>query len=132
MILNSEFHHIGYAVKNIQLTADVYIKQGWSTTETVIDNIQNVKICFLFKNNMPLIELIEPIDEFSPTNQFLNKNGVSTYHICYKVENIIDAIKEYRKLKFIPLFSPVEANALNNKKICYLYNSNIGLIEIVE
>jgi len=32
---------------------------------------------------------------------------------------------------FIPLFRPVEAIALDNRLICYLYRKDVGFIEIV-
>jgi methylmalonyl-CoA/ethylmalonyl-CoA epimerase len=37
-----------------------------------------------------------------------------------------------RKQRFIQLFNPVPAIALNNRKICYLFNKDVGLIELVE
>ena len=132
MLANFKFHHIGYAVRNIEVTAEYYLKADWQLSDVQIDKVQNTKIAFLYKSNMPLIELIAPIDENSPIVNTLDKVGVSTYHICYEVEDINGAIAELRKQKYVALFSPVEAVAINNKKICYLYNKNVGLIEIVE
>ncbi len=131
-MLDLKFHHIGYAVKSIEQTSSFYIKQGWSITEQIIDPIQNTKIAFLNKENFPLIELVAPIDEQSPVVKTLDKVGVSPYHICYSVKDIEQTISELRKEKFIALFRPVKAVALNNKRICYLYNASAGLIELVE
>jgi len=131
-MLNSfRFHHIGYAVNNIETTAGYYINSGWYLSDIQIDKMQNAKIAFLSKSNMPLIELIAPVDENSPIVKTLEKVGVSTYHVCYEVDDIDVAVSELRKQKYISLFNPVEAIALDNKKICYLYNKNVGLIEIV-
>lgn len=132
-----KYHHIGIAVFNIEETAPFYIMQGYSKSQTVYDPIQNVHICFLSYptgdgSKMPLIELIEPVDEKSPVYKILQKNGVSPYHICYEVENISDTITELKREKFIPLSKPVEAVAMSNKKVCFLFNKNIGLIELVE
>ena len=132
-----KYHHIGIAVFNIEETAPFYIMQGYSKSQTVYDPIQNVNICFLFYLNngggqMPMIELIEPIDETSPVYKILQKSGVTPYHICYEVENISDTITELKREKFIPLSKPVEAVAMSNKKVCFLFNKNIGLIELVE
>lgn len=132
-----KYHHIGIAVFNIEETAPFYIMQGYSKSQTVYDPIQNVNICFLFYLNngggqMPMIELIEPIDEKSPVYKILQKSGVTPYHICYEVENISDTITELKREKFIPLSKPVEAVAMSNKKVCFLFNKNIGLIELVE
>jgi len=125
------FHHIGYAVHDIELTAAYYTKAGWSLSDLQVDEIQHTKIAFLSKEGMPLIELIAPVDENSPVVKTLEKVGVSTYHLCYEVDNMEDAVAELRRQKYIVLFTPVEAIALDNKKICYLYNKNTGLIEIV-
>ena len=132
-----KYHHIGIAVFNIEETAPFYVMQGYSKSQTVYDPIQNVNICFLFYLNngggqMPMIELIEPIDEKSPVYKILQKSGVTPYHICYEVENISDTITELKREKFIPLSKPVEAVAMSNKKVCFLFNKNIGLIELVE
>ena len=133
-----KYHHIGIAVFNIEETAPFYIMQGYSKSQTVYDSIQHVNICFLFYldngggGGMPMIELIEPIDEKSPVYKILQKSGVTPYHICYEVENISDTITELKREKFIPLSKPVEAVAMSNKKVCFLFNKNIGLIELVE
>lgn len=131
-MLDLKFHHIGYAVKNIDQTSAFYLKQGWKITQQVIDPIQNTKIAFLSKEDFPLIELVAPIDEQSPVVKTLGKVGVCPYHICYSVDDIEQTILELRKDKFIVLFQPVKAVALNNKLICYLYNTNVGLLELVE
>lgn len=132
-----KYHHIGIAVFSIEETAWFYIMQGYSKSETVYDPIQNVNICFLSSRNgdsseQPKIELIEPVDKQSPVHKILQKNGVSPYHICYEVKDISDTTAELKKQKFIPLSKPIEAVAMNNKKVCFLFNKNIGLIELVE
>ena len=132
-MLNSfRFHHIGYAVNSIETTAEYYVHASWLLSNIQIDEAQNARIAFLSKPDMPLIELIAPVDENSPVIKTLEKVGVSTYHVCYEVDNIDMAVYDLRKQKYIPLFNPVKAIALDNKKICYLYNKNVGLIEVVE
>ena len=37
-----------------------------------------------------------------------------------------------KKKRFILLGKPVEACAINNKKVCFMYNREVGLIELVE
>jgi len=132
MLDNFRFHHIGYTVNDIETTAAYYTKAGWQISETEIDAIQNTRIAFLSKENMPLIELIAPVDASSPVVKTLEKVGVSPYHICYEVDDIQASIAELRKQRYVLLFNPVEAVALGNCKICYLYNKNVGLVEIVE
>lgn len=131
MLENFRFHHIGYAVEKIEDTANYYINAGFSQSIAVIDNIQNVRIAFLKKEGFPFIELVEAVDELSPVIQTLKRSGVSPYHICYEVDDIEDAIKRLKRMRFIPLFKPVNAVALDNRRICYLYNKDVGLIELL-
>ena len=82
MLKSMKFHHIGVAVKDISATAAVYVTGGYKQSDTIFDPIQNVNICWLTKENMPVVELLEPVDETSPVNKILEKNGVTPYHIC--------------------------------------------------
>ena len=76
MLSNFHFHHIGYAVTSIEKTMYYYIDGGYSCSSVIFDPIQNVNICFLTKEGEPMIELLEPVDENSPINKNLEKNGV--------------------------------------------------------
>ncbi|MCQ2351338.1 MAG: VOC family protein [Paludibacteraceae bacterium] len=127
-----KFHHIGYAVKNIESTARFYIDLGWDMSEIYLDSVQKTYIAFLTREDFPMIELVAPVDEYSPINETLKKMGVTTYHICYEVSNINDSILELRSKRFMPVFMPVEAVAMGGKKICYMMHPQVGLIELVE
>lgn len=132
MLPDFKFHHIGIAVWDIEETALYYVDAGYMKAETVIDEIQNVKICFLTKENMPMLELLAPVDENSPVNRILNKMGVSPYHCCYLVDDMEDAVYRLKKKKFVPLIKPVEACAIDGKRVCFLFSKTVGLIELVE
>ena len=134
MLPNFQFHHIGIATYSIEGTARHYLDAGFTLSEIIFDQIQNVSIAFLEKEGMPLIELITPFPDHdhSPVSKIIKNNGVSPYHICYEVENIAAAIDELKKKKYIPLARPVNAVALNNRKIIFLFNKEVGLIELVE
>lgn len=132
MLKDCQFHHIGYAVKDIERTAKYYTTAGWQMGEIYTDPIQNTYIAFLKREGFPMIELVAPIDETSPICNTLKKSGNSTYHVCYSVLDINAAVAELRAQRYMPLFKPVEAVAIDNKKICYLMHPEVGLIEIVE
>jgi methylmalonyl-CoA/ethylmalonyl-CoA epimerase len=131
MLEHLKFHHIGYAVNDILKTAEYYVRAGWALSEILLDEIQNTQIAFLTKEGFPSIELVAPINDKSPTVKILDKVGVTPYHICYETDDIEQSILTLKKQHFIPLFNPVEAVALKNRKICYLFNRHIGLIELV-
>ena len=101
-------------------------------SEIYTDTIQNTYIAFLNRDGFPLIELVAPIYETSPICNTLKKVGNSTYHVCYAVPDIDIAIAELRAQRYMPLFKPVEAVAMDNKKICYMMHPDVGLIELVE
>lgn len=132
MLESFKFHHIGVAVKDISATAAVYIAGGYKQSETMFDPEQNVNICWLTKEGMPVVELLEPVDETSPVNKTLEKNGVTPYHTCYVVEDIDEAVAALRKMKYVVVSKPVEACAIHKCKVAFMYNKNVGLIELVE
>jgi len=132
MLESMNFHHIGIATKSIDKTSKYYLEVGYNMSKQIFDPVQKVNIVFLSKKSMPMIELLEPACEDSPVSKILMKSGVGPYHICYQVKDIYFAIDELKKKKYISLFNPVEAIALSMKKICFLFNKNIGLIELVE
>jgi len=151
MLKNSQFHHIGYAVKDITKTAAHYVEAGYVLSNVIYDPVQQTNIAFLTKSGCPKIELVEGVEQTKTNNvsntppyvrngnsskgvvyNIMQKVGVSPYHVCYEVDNIEDAILELRARRFLQLFKPVEAVALDNKRICYLMHPDVGLIELVE
>ncbi len=132
-MLNSfKFHHIGVAVKDIDATAALYEQGGYKRSASIFDPIQNVNICWLTKDGMPTVELLAPMDETSHVNKTLEKNGVTPYHTCYVVENIEEAVAQLRKQKYIMVSKPAGAVAFCGSRVCFLFNKNVGLIELVE
>lgn len=131
---HDKLHHYGLATKSIDDGVKLFLLMGYSvTSEKIIDNIQKVEILFLQKNSDHFIELIAPLDGVhGPITQILNKIGASVYHICYEVKDIDISIIEYKKAGFSIIMKPTPAIAFNYKKICFLYSSCIGLIELVE
>ena len=132
MLDSLKFHHIGVATKDIDATASVYVQGGYKRSASIFDPIQNVNICWLTKEGMPTVELLAPVDEKSPVNKTLEKNGVTPYHCCYVVENIEEAVTELKKQRYVMVSKPAEAVAFKGSRVCFLFNKNVGLIELVE
>ena len=127
-----KFHHIGVAVKDIEKTAAVYVSGGYKQSVTTFDPIQNVNICWLTKEGMPTVELLAPVDDSSPVCKILEKNGVTPYHTCYTVDNIETAMDALRKMKYVVVSKPEVAPAISNCMVAFLFNRNVGLIELVK
>ena len=69
MLPDFKFHHIGIAVFDIDVTEQYYIDAGYHKKETAIDAIKNVKICFMTKEGMTLLEMLEFVDEHGQVNR---------------------------------------------------------------
>ena len=122
--------HIGYLTDNINNTAKTFGLLCYVAGDIVNDDTQKTRICFLTKKDEKNIELVEPYEE-NKTMQKMLKKGVSPYHTCYIVKDIDNSYDYLVNQGFTPLFNPVAAPAFNNRKICYFWKSDIGLLEIV-
>ena len=116
------FDHFGYCVGSISDFDD-----GLSTT---VDNTQKVKVGF-FQMNGVKVELVEPLSESSPVTKMLEK-GQNIYHVCFRVDDIEDAIALARKNGFHCIVKPVPAEAFDGRRIAWLFNRVFGLVELLE
>ena len=86
-------NHVGIAVPSIEDAVDTY-KNLYGVTDfskpgEMIE--QGVRYCFV---NLPnsQIELIEPLGDNSPINNFLEKNPKGgQHHVCFEVDDIYKA-----------------------------------------
>jgi len=67
-----------------------------------------------------------------PVNSIITKSGNTPYHICYSVDNIDEAIKKLKTEGYILMESPSGAVAIDFCKVAFLYNRDVGIIELVE
>lgn len=133
MLNGLKFHHIGIACFSIEKSKAFYEQMGYQASPTTDDPIQNIRICFLEKEGMPLLELLEPIDENSPVNSILQSQGVTPYHICYQTDNLEESIRTLRKEeRFVKVSKPAPACAIGNRRVVFMYRKDVGLIELVE
>lgn len=124
-------NHIGYLIDDIAATAKQFEIFGHCADEVIHDDIQRTAVCFLRKEGELVIELVEPYADNKTMQRMLAKGGVTPYHICFEVD---DVEKEYQYLTgndWLALFKPVAAPAFDNRKICYFWKREIGLIELV-
>ncbi len=125
--------HIGYAVQDLRGAAAAFLDMGYRPCgEAIEDRERNVGIRFLCDPAGVRVELIAPLGEESPVSAWLRKNGNSPYHICYESENIAEDVARLRKKGFMVVQPPLPAPAMADRKVCFMYNGNTGLIELVE
>lgn len=126
-----KIHHIGYAVKNMEKAKGIFETLGYHFDRTVKDVDRKLYILFGEKDGM-LIELLCPMENGSPIDDLLKKNGATPYHICYETEDIEKEIERLKTIHFKLVVPPKEACAIQGRKVAFLMNLSVGIIELVE
>jgi len=126
--------HIAVAVKSINNSTNIFTLLGMDCQD--VEHINNEKVNVVKINpesHDHTIELLEPSDDSSLIESFLNKRGQGLHHIALEVDNIYNAIEylEYNNIKMI--YSQPQTGA-NNKLITFIHPSSTPgiLIEICQ
>lgn len=125
--------HIGYAVSNIQKAIDGFEAMGFSFGEVIDDEARNVALCFGV-NGGTRVELVCPLDRAkpSPVDSYLANSQPTPYHICYASDDFEGDLERLRSRNFRVVITPAPAVAFGGRRVVFLYNLGIGLLEIVE
>lgn len=127
-----QIDHIGYVVKSIEKSLREFEKLGYEKCSTFFnDERRKVKIQFIKKNDY-MVELIEPMDETSDAYAYYKRIKDGPYHICYRVDNIDESIKDFVENGYLLLKEKEPAIAFDNRNVCFLYKNAMGLIELIE
>ena len=122
--------HVAVAVKSIEETQQMFtdLLGVQPKLEHVPDENVNTAV---YNLNDVSIELIEPVSEEGPINRFLEKRGNGLHHICFEVDNIEDAMKEYSNKGFEVIESTPNIGT-GGKQIVFLHPKTTGgiLIEL--
>ena len=129
-----KLHHIGIVVPKIQdsiieLERFPFVE---SVSEILKISSQKVNVCFL-KIGQPFIELIEPISDDSPVSNFLKNQG-GVHHLCFEVDNLVEAIKDYEEMGARLIVKPVKG--FEGRQTAFIFlntkKTNLNLIELAE
>ena len=124
--------HIGDAVKNIEKARAAFEELGFSFGELFNDHDRSIYIQF-GENDGYCIELVAPNGEGeAPADFVLGKVGPTPYHICYRSSDIEKDIEELEKKKFKVIVPLAPAVAFGGKRVVFMMNRSIGIMEIVE
>ena len=129
------FHHIGYAVADIQQYLESFLRPLFSplsVTDPVSDPIQKVTVCFAEMPGGTVIELVEPLGDDSPVNSVIGSSRGGLYHLCYEVDDLDSEMQRFRRKRCLPLAKPVPAAAFDGRRIVFLMTPERDLIELVE
>jgi methylmalonyl-CoA/ethylmalonyl-CoA epimerase len=128
-----QFHHVGYAVPDIDRAVQAMEALGWRAEGGVCtDTDRKIRIVFCKKDGA-LTELIEPAAVDSPVSALLKKNGPTPYHLCYAVaaQNAGAARKILAEKGFALLLRDAPAPALQGRNVTFYYSKDLGLTEIL-
>lgn len=130
--MNLEIDHIGYLVKKIDKAIQKFEKLGYKLKGNITrDTIRHIDICFMSKDGY-VIELVSPYDDESVVAKLIKRLGNSPYHICYKTNNFSETIQNLTKNGFTMIDKPLEALAFGNKKVVFMINHLVGMIELLD
>lgn len=130
-------HHIGYLVKNMDCSIKEFQKIGYELEGAVIqDRARKISIQFMVCGTIR-VELIVPDKDNDFLLSLRKRIGNAPYHICYETDNydmIIDEMTNPDATNggYIITQESAPAVAINNKRVTFLFNADIGLIEILE
>lgn len=128
--------HICFAVKDIEEGISYWEHVfGYRQLTSVVENtLQKVKVVFLTKDDSMMIKLIEPVKSNQSLMNFVTKGG-GFHHLCFRVDDIKEAMKELKEKGLLTLVPPQPGEAFNNHDIAFMlakYGVNIELIDTEE
>jgi methylmalonyl-CoA/ethylmalonyl-CoA epimerase len=125
-------HHYGLATDNLERSIETLRSLGYHVGLITLDPVQRVRVAFASRPQEAMIELICDVDANGPTHGIVSKIGNGLYHICYDVDNLGETMMKLRDKGFLLTHAPVPAIACDSKRIAWMYNRYIGLIELLE
>ncbi len=130
-----KLHHVGIVTEDIESGIQRYKAMfGFvPVTEVVDDLVQKVSVVLLSgpeADSVP-IELIAPLADDSPVSKIL-KGNARLYHLCFLVEDIEEALKNFRSHGAIIISGPVPAELFEGKRIAFVYTPDKYIVELLE
>lgn len=125
--------HIGIAVRDLEAALKVYEEVfGLKSTGTEIVAEQKAKVAFLPLGESE-IELLEATEAESPIAKFIESRGEGVQHICFRVENIEEALATLKE-KGVRLIDEKPRYGAGGARIAFLHpKATLGaLIELAE
>lgn len=112
--------HIGIAVTNIDHVLSFYTESLGIELEN-IESVESegVKVAFL-KIGESRLELLEPLNESSPIQQFIDKKGEGIHHIALEVDNIGARLNQL-KSEGIKLINDEPKQGAHHSQIAFIH-----------
>lgn len=127
-------HHIGYAVRDIAVTAERYCRIfGYAVESPILhDPLQTALVQFLrLPGSHSWLELVAPDGPQSKLANSVQKRG-GLHHLCYTCGPLQPAIQRLEESGLVLFSPPAPAVAFDGRLICWLMTEDFSLIELVE
>ena len=130
-------HHIGYAVKSIEVEAPRFARLLGAMWDGVIyhDPLQQARVSFLIAGNglstAPKFELVEGDGEDAPLRRFVDKGG-GLHHVCYEVADLDAHVAQMKELGAVLIKASVPAVAFNGRMVAWMFARPHLLLEYIE
>lgn len=125
-------HHIGYLVKKLEKAAEEFEKLGYVRLGDITPDPQRkIDILFLIKDGY-VVELVSPNAADSVVSGLLKTYKNSPYHICYESTDFQTDLEQLTGNGYVQIDQPTPAPAIENRRVVFLMNSRLGMIELLE
>ncbi len=132
-MFTKKIDHVGIAVKNASEKLSLY-QNFLGLKDVHVEELPSRGIrVYMIKVGESRIELLEPMNEQSEINKFLETKGEGIHHVAFNVEGIDQAVELARKNGLQPLSDSPKPGA-GGTKVLFLHPKTTGgvLIELVE
>lgn len=131
--MNLELDHIGIAVNSLDEGAQFYRALGWSNSKVEEVASEKVRVMMFEFQNQSRIELLEPTTKDSVIAKFLDRRGPGIHHICMRVKNIRESLRDL-KSKGVKLIHEEPIRGAHNCLVAFVHPSSAGgvLVELSE
>ena len=130
-----KINHIGYAVRDIEKARLSFEALGYQFQKLTEDFDRNIAVQFGEKDGYR-IELVSPLKGRekgnTPVDTILQTVGNTPYHICYSSSDLKKVIELLEAQKYKVIIPAERAEAFDGRKVVFMLNRTIGIIEIVE
>ena len=125
-------HHVGYLVRNIAKAQKTFEALGYACEGGVThDESRKIDILFML-NGDTRIELVSPYEDGSAVGDLKKRIGSAPYHICYETEDLDGEVETLTQNGYLLTAAPSPAPAIGGRRVAFLMNAAIGIMEIVE
>jgi methylmalonyl-CoA/ethylmalonyl-CoA epimerase len=128
-------HHMGFVVADIATAMPAFVHSMAAEWDGKIfdDPLQKAKVAFLTtREGDAQIELVQPADDGSPVQRFLQERGGGMHHLCYEVADLEAELAAFRSRGASIASRPKPAVAFGGRRIAWVITSEKFLVELLE